>query len=246
MEIVADKKTYALFSNAQAVVLAAKLEHKGAKVFRFAPPVVRQIISNEISKIVKNDLRDFDWIIFPDVFAVDSFVRILEENEVDLFELDALQIVALGEAVSDRLRFVQLHADIIPAFTDAESVFSTILQYLEADDLSALNFMMPKASQTTIDLTKILSESGASVLELAVSEVELMTNQRAKITALIAGGAIDEFIFTSPEDVFSLKHFLVTDDLSKILDGISTSGTNEIAIQALRENNLRPHFLKIK
>lgn len=243
MEIVSNQKTYALFLNVATQKLAEKLESEGAMVFRFSPVATRQIRSEESSEIIKNNLHEFDWIIFPDVFAVDHFLNLLEENKLEFFELDALRVMAFGEAVADRLRFVQLHADIIPPAIDADIIFSTLFSYLGKDDLTGVNFLMPKGLEFETDLTNKLIERGANVSELAVYEIESIEKDKtAKIKALLKGGAIDEFIFDSPEDILSLKYYLASGILSEIMSGIKILGTNETMLHALRENDLHPHF----
>jgi uroporphyrinogen-III synthase len=247
METASDQKTYALFSNVENRELAEKLEQKGAKVFRFAAVTIHRITSKETAETIKNNLREFDWIVFPDVFAADCFLQILEEIGIDPFELDAVQILACGEAVADRLRFVQIHADVIPQTIKTETIFSTLLNYLGEDKLGDRNFLIAKAVHFETALKDELTESGANVTEIAVYQAEIDDkNKTANLKALLKGGAIDELIFSSPEDVLSLKHYLLTEDLSEILRGVITSGTNESAMQALRENDLRPKFFHIK
>jgi len=247
METAPDQKTYALFSTMENRELAGKLEQKGAKVFRFAPAAIHRVTSKENSEIIKNNLRLFDWIIFPDVFAVDCFLQILEESEVDLFELDAVQILACGEAVADRLRFVQIHADVIPHTIEKQTVFSTLLDYLGKEILAKSKILMPKATHFVPEFKDDLISSGAEITEIPVYQAQIDDkNKPANLKALIKGGAVDEFIFGSPEDLLSLKYYFSTEDLFEILRDIKTSGTNERAIQALRENDLHPKVFQIK
>jgi uroporphyrinogen-III synthase len=243
MEIVSNQKTYALFLNVSTEKLAEKLESEGAMVFRFSPVTTRLVRFEESPEIIKNNLHEFDWIVLPDVFAVDHFLNLLEENKLEFFELDALRVMAFGEAVADRLRFAQLHADIIPSAIDADIIFLTLLNYLGKDDLTGMNFLMPKGLEFKTDLTDKLIERGANVSELAVYEIESGEKDKtAKIKALLKGGAIDEFIFDSPEDILSLKYYLANAVLSEIMSGIKILGTNETMLHALRENALHPHF----
>lgn len=247
METASNQKTYALFSNVENRELAGKLEQSGAKVFRFSAVTIHPIISEENSETLQNNLREFDWIVFPDVFAADCFLQILEESGIDPFELDAVQILACGEAVADRLRFVQIHADIIPQTIEKETVFSTLLNYLGGENLGNRNFLIAKAAHSEMEFKDELIKSGANVTEIAVYQAQIDDkNKTANLKALLKGGAIDEFIFSSPEDLLSLKFYLSTEDLSEILRDVKTSGTNESAMQALRENDLRPNFFHIK
>lgn len=247
MEIALNKKTYALFSTPANQKLAANLEQQGAKVFRFAPVTTRKISSEANSEIVRNRLHEFDWIIFPDIFAVDHFLEILEESQVDVFELDTVQIFALGEAVADRLRFVQIHSDVIPHSLDKRIILSTLLNYLSKNDLKEMNFLIPRCGNFETEFKSELIELGAKVTEMTVYQAELDEKDKtANLKALLKGGAIDEFIFNSPEDVLSLKYYLAGEVPADILSEVKMSGTNETAIQALRENDLTGRFFHIK
>jgi uroporphyrinogen-III synthase len=247
METSSNQKTYALFSTPLNRKLIAGLEENGAKVFQFAPVETRRIDAETNSEIIRNNLTEFDWIIFPDVFAVDYFLEILEENEIDLFELDASRVLAFGEVVADRLRFVQLHADIIPHSMETETVFSTLVDYLGKEDFSALKFLLPSEIAADFDLKRKLIDAKADVTEIGLYQVEIIEkNKTVNLKALLKGGAIDEIIVSSAEDIISLKHYLAAENLAEIFSDIKISGTNEGAMQSLRENNLRPQFFQNK
>jgi uroporphyrinogen-III synthase len=245
MQTSSNEKTYALFSNPANRKIIAQIEQTGAKVFQFEPVKTEKI--NIDTAIIKNTFSAFDWIIFPDVYTVDYFLEILEETEIDLFELDEISILAMGEAVADRLRFAMLHADIIPHSIEIETIFAALLSYLGKDKLGGLNFLIPKGSTFDAELKRSLIESGANVTEIAVYRARFDDKiKTANLKALLKGGAIDEFIFTSVEDVISLKYYLFPENAAESLSGTKTSGIDEITMQALRENNLRPSFFQIK
>ncbi len=241
MQNASNQKTYALFSTPANRKLAAALSKSEAKVFEFEPVEIRAV------KTVQISADDFEWIIFPDVYAVDFFLELLEESSIDLFELDAAHVLTLGEPVADRLRFVQLHADVIPPTIETETVFAALTDYLGKENLNGLRVAVPKESGFEFELKGKLTDAGATVTEIIVYQANVAEkNKTANLKALLKGGAIDEFIVSAPEDVVSLKHYLSPDDLPEIFAGVRVSGTNEISMQALRENNLRPHFFHIK
>lgn len=239
-----EEKTYAVFSSHANRKLIARLEEKGAEVFPISPPQINEINSVSNSTIVKDSLLDFDWIIFPDVLAVDYFLTILEENEIGLFELDEKRVLALGEAVADQLRFVQLHADVIPKTIDNETVFSELLNYLEEGELDGLNFLVPKEEKFNFELEQKLVGEKAKVIEMNVYTLEISEkNEIGKIKALLKGGAIDEMIVTNPRDVTFLKYLFAPESLSEIFSETIVSGTDEVTVTTLWENKVRPrHF----
>ena len=237
METFADSKTYGLFSTAANRKIIKDLETRGAKVFQFPPLETESINNADINSFIKNSLAEFDWLIFADIFAVDYFLEILETCEIDLFELDEKRIVAFGEAVSDRLRFSQIHADVIPNSIETDDIFSAILDYLQVDELLQANFLLPKFVEFETGLKDKLREAGANLTELEIYKIE-SNKEFAKLKALLTGGAIDEFIFNAPEDVFFLQRYFSTKKLSETLLDVQVSARNEITMQTLRENDV--------
>ena len=236
----AAQKTYGLFSTAANRKLISELESGGAKVFQFPPIETEKVILDQTSINYLQNLTDFDWIIFPDVFAVDYFLQALEEFNVDFFEMDAVNVCAIGEAVADRLRFVQLHADLIPNFVETESVLTTILNYTNQNGLENLRFLLPKEIDTEIELTEKLTENKAIVTKLPVYQARIKDKKEvSKLKILLTGGAIDEFIFSSPTDIIALKYLFAGDSISEILAEIEVSATDEVMFQALKEHNLK-------
>ena len=247
METSSNQKTYALLAGPANRKRVLALEQSGAKIFQFAPLEIRPLNVAANSAIIKKNLNRFDWIIFPDVYTVDYFLEILNENEIDLFELDALQVVALGESVADRLRFVQLHADIIPHTVKIEIVLTALIDYLGKENLAGLNFLFPRETLFNSELKDKLREAGADVTEILIYQAEISEkNISANLKALLKGGAVDEFIVTSAEDVIALKHHLSTENLAEALSEVKISGVDEVSMQTLRENDLRPAFFHLK
>ena len=239
METSNDSKTYALFSTVANRKIITELEMKGSKVFQFTPVETEKIANDVNNAFIQNDLAQINWIIFPDVFSVDYFVELLEANEFDLFELDEKRIVVFGEAVADRLRFSQIHADLIPNSVEIDDIFSAIVNYVGRDDLSDLSFLLVKDIEYQSEINRRLSKIGAEIIELNIyRKLANDKKEAAKLKTLLKGGAIDEFIFSSPEDVFFLREILTDEKLSEIFSETKVLGTNEITMQTLRENKL--------
>jgi uroporphyrinogen-III synthase len=219
--------TYGLFRNDINKRLIAKLEEKKADV-RLFPAVEPRRLNMEQSA----DPAKFDWIIFCDPHSVEFFLAGVREK----FELDNLRVCALGEAVADRLRFSQLHADVIPAKIDPGTVFSAIEGY---ESPANLRFLIPKESKYKTGLSVLLRNAGAEVEELPVYEIAEIS-ELPRFRSLLMGGAIDEFIFGSPQDVYDLSFYVNPEALD-----YKTSAADEATFQTLREFNFRPVPVKI-
>lgn len=233
-------KTYALYANSANKKLISDLEAAGAKVFAFEPIEHEAIVFDEAANDIIANLMSFDWLIFTDVLAVDFFLAILEENATDLFELDALRFCAFGEAVADQLRFVQLHTDVIPTKIDAQTILASLKDYIGAENLKDLKFLIVKDAGNQIELGELLRHEQADVKELPVYQMNVVENKEiVKLKTLLAGGAFDEFIFTAPTDFINLRFIYSGDSFSEFFTEIKVSAMNGSILQTLNEYNFK-------
>jgi uroporphyrinogen-III synthase len=242
-----NEKTYALFSTPTNKKIIAALEEKGAKVFQFPPLETEKTVLNEKSISRIKNLNAFDWVIFPDVLTVDYFLQILEENEVDSFDMDSVLVCAFGEAVADRLRFVQLHADIISTSIEAAQVFPALSDYIGKDELNKMKFLLPREVSLDYEIKIRLLETGAEVVELPIYEAKILkTDEITKLKILLEGGAIDEFIFSSPTDLIAVKLYFDNNEIPAILSEINVSTIDRNMFQTLKDHNLKPQYLRLQ
>lgn len=240
------KKTYAVIANPLNGRLISELKNKGENVLVFPAVKTEKInLTADVIESIKN-IDQFDWLVITDVYAADYFIETLRELAVDFFELDNLNLCALGEAVSDRLRYVQVHSDVIPSNLSAESIFSAISSYA-GGNLENLRFLIIGDSAASSSFPEILKNNQASVLNLPVyRKLDFAETVDVKIITLLKGGAVDEFIFSSAEDIIGLKNLFPNDDLFEMLKEIQIAAATESAFQVLRENGFRPLYFHHK
>ncbi|MDQ3713317.1 MAG: uroporphyrinogen-III synthase [Acidobacteriota bacterium] len=239
MSEAANEKTYALFANPANRKLIAELENTGAKVFQFPPINVEKTALDEKSVENLRHLANFDWLIFPDVLAVDYFLEALEENEIDSFEIDFLRVCAFGESISDRLRFAAIHADIIAASIEFDVVFVAMLDYIGAGEMRGLKVLFPKENFYEDPLTKRMQAFGAEVFELPIYKVKIEKSlELTKLKTLLEAGAIDEFIFTAPDDFIALRQYFENRKLIDIFKAVKVSAADAVNFQTAREHKL--------
>jgi uroporphyrinogen-III synthase len=239
-------KTYAIFSGAANRKIISQLRAAPDELIEFPAVKAEKVELNPAEKSLLANVSDFEWIIFTDVYAVEFFLEALAEADIELFELDLLRILACGEAVADRLRFVQIHADVIPARIDAESVFKALGEYLfDEKEFKNLRVLLPQeTSPAETALTEMLRLHEAAVSELNIYRLKPENDGGlAKLKALLKGGAIDEFVFTSAADASNLA-FVCGENLKDLLAGTSVSAIDETTFQTLREHGLRPLYFK--
>lgn len=232
------EKVYALFDNPINKKIISEISSTGAKMILFPAVETKMIADGETEKIL-SDLSRFDWLIFPDIYTVEFFLQKMNELEIDLFALDALHICAYGESVADRLRYAQIHADIIPNNIKTGEVLRAIKDYLfDESGLENLRFLFLKAENTTAAIAGELKNLGAIVSELAIYKTIAEETKTTKLKTLLKGGAIDEFVFTSPFDVINLAHLFPAENLADVLAETKLHTADKITLQSLREFRL--------
>lgn len=240
-QISASAKTVGIFKNPSNKKLIELLKSQGKNVFEFRvlQPKKTDLKNDDLKRL--EDIAAFDWIIFSDIWTVEIFLEILEEYGIELFDLDNLRICSNGEAVADRLRFRQIHSDVIPPKNSAKVVFTAVSEYIfEERELSDLSFLIIKANGDDSELADLLAETSSEIIELEVYEIENRNDSEfSKLKALIVGGAVDEIMFNSPEDVFSLYKIIGKNDFVRILTEIEIHAVNEISYQTLREFDIK-------
>ncbi|HEY8562691.1 MAG TPA: uroporphyrinogen-III synthase [Pyrinomonadaceae bacterium] len=241
------KKTYGLFENPLNKKLIADLAAAGEDVLVFPSLKARKLDLPETGAAVFDDLGGFDWLILADVWAADYFIENLSERGVDFFVLDNLTTCALGEAVADRLRFVQLHADVIPPKLDDEAIYAAISNYA-AGDLKDVKFLVAGEKNADSTLAVKLGGAGAIAENLPVYEAVPADEPAAvtKLKSLLRGGAVDEFIFSMPEDLLGLKHLISETDYLEPFRETRVSAVSEIVFQTLQEHGFRPLYFHYK
>jgi uroporphyrinogen-III synthase len=238
-------KTYAIFAAPANRKIISKLRDAQSEVIEFPFVEAEKTELNSTEKSLIENVSSFEWIIFPDVHAVEFFLEALAEANQEFFELDLLRILAFGESVADRLRFVQIHADVIPPKIDAESVFKALRDYLaEESEFKNLRVLLPKQASAETALTETLRRRESEVAELNIYRLKLENAaELTRLKALLKGGAVDEFVFASPPDVSNLAA-VAGEKLNDLLAGTSVTATDETTFQTLREHGLRPLYFK--
>lgn len=226
------EKTYGIFPAKNKEKFILDLKNNGADVVLFPNFTAAKI---EFNESLTGDLPSFDWMIFTDIFAADIFLETLKENDFDLYEFDNFRICSAGEAVADRLRFEQIHSDIIPTNLSVETTFQGILDY--ETDLDGLKFLVVKELEREVEICELLKNAGAKSTEIAVYKLEFET-ETARIKTLIKGGAIDKITFASPEEITAFQKIFAPVSLPDVLKETEVSAINEVTRKSLWENGL--------
>lgn len=235
-----NEKTYAIFDTAANRKLIGELNKSGAKTLLFPPIATEKNQLSEIEAAQITGLQKFNWLIFADVFVVEYTLEYLEEYAMDFFDLDELRVCAFGETVSDRLRFVSVHADVIPANLQVEEIYNALMNYIGETEISGLRFLYLMGDSAKSDLSQSLRAKNAEVFELPIYRtMPNETSELIKLKTLLKGGAIDEFVLTAPGDLIALRSYFGHENLAEILSEINISASDGVMFQAAKEHDLK-------
>jgi uroporphyrinogen-III synthase len=222
------EKTIGIFQKPSNQKLIGELKAKQIDVF-----LLPQIETSSVNNLSGLKLDQFDWLIFTDCHAVEHFLQLLEENKADKFELDNLRICASGEAVSDKLRMFQIHADVIPSKLTDDNIFQAICDYQIP---SGLRFLL---TEKNTNLANLLRNANAGVIEITVYQTKIV-GESSKLKVLIENGAIDEVIFTSPNEVNDWKLLISPNNFVSSFNEIIPLAIDARTFQYLYEHGLNP------
>jgi uroporphyrinogen III methyltransferase/synthase len=226
---------------AQSAEFAAELERYGARVV--ACPTI-EIVEPESYAVLDeaiDNLFGYDWLVFTSTNGVDFFLRRLAHLGREVAELDGLKVCAIGDATVERLSDARVHVDVMPQQFKAEGVYAALESYLGgARAFDRLNFLIPRAAVARDHLPRALEAAGARVdVAPAYRTVAPQTTDRARVEALLVGGAVDCVTFTSASTVRNFARLFDTNDLSSLLAGVRVACIGDVTAEAAAEYGLR-------
>jgi uroporphyrinogen-III synthase len=156
--------------------------------------------------MIPSDISCFDWIIFPDIHAVEHFTDAIKERGSEIYELDLLNVAVLHECVAERLRHFELHADLIANSNEPEKVIGSLSEYCGGGELANQSILfVALPSKSTEAVTIGLQALGANVNLLPVYWAEPVDSAAlTKVKTLAIGGGIDLLVLQSSAEVLDV------------------------------------------
>jgi uroporphyrinogen-III synthase len=242
MTSTSERKTYGLIGTKWSAQPAAKLKNEGSRVIEF-PAMFTPWEADQIGVLPAID--QFDWTVFPDTFSVVYFFEALLNLGRKPGDMDFLQTCAVGEAVANRLRCFHVHSDLV--LRSRSDAIPALFDYLGENSLGGLKFLLPQIRGAGPELAPALAGAGAFVTELPVYErADGVKGVLPKLKALLAGGAIDEFVFCSPGDVDDLLYICGSTDIHAVLSGVEVVAATDGIADLLTGLGLQTSNLKSK
>jgi uroporphyrinogen-III synthase len=223
---------------------AAACEQSGRRVFIWPELDVAELPNNILLDESIDHLFGYDWLILKNERAAEFFLRRLIEVKHDTASLDEVHVLAIGEASVATLVDGKVHVDISLDRHPNNSVDASLRSYVgDEESLSGLNLLFPSANITHEDFEAKLAERGARVDCVAAYRTTSDARRMAELNALLAGGGIDAVIFPDSESVEEFARVFDTDDLPRVLRGVSIIIDDEVARATAAELGLKPPYL---
>jgi uroporphyrinogen-III synthase len=223
MTSTSERKTYGLIATTWSAGPAAKLKNEGGRVIEF-PAMFAPAEADQMSGLPGVDY--FDWIVFPDTFSVVYFFEALLTPGLKPADMDFLKTCAVGEAAADRLRCFHVHTDLV--LQSPADALPALTDYLGENGLKGLKFLLPQIRGAGSELARALADAGGFVTKLPVYQrTGEEKGDLPKLRALLAGGAIDEFVFCTPGDLDNLLYISGSADIHAVLSGIKAAAATE-------------------
>ena len=185
-------------------------------------------------------LFGYDWLILKNERAAEFFLRRVMEVKHHMVSLDEVHVLAIGEATVAKLIDAQVHVDISLDRHTNDSLVASLRSYVGGEEsIAGLNLLFPSANLTHEAFEAELEESGARVDCVTAYRTTSDTRRMAELNALLAGGGIDAVIFRNSQSVEEFARVFDTDDLPRLLRGVSVICDDEAAQATAAEFGLK-------
>jgi uroporphyrinogen III methyltransferase/synthase len=184
----------------QAGTLSRLLLERGAipvemPVIEIKPPATWDELDRAISNV-----KDYQWVFFTSVNAVEIFLQRLSALGLDISELEDIRIAAIGPATAAALKDGGLHVDYSPqTYTSRD-----MLAGMRSQDVAGCRTLLPRADIASEELEEGLAGLGAEVHQVTAYRTVLPNKSISTGSRMLAEGEIDVITFTSASTVANL------------------------------------------
>ena len=201
--------------------LAIFLEQSRARIWTWPRLAIGEPEDDALLREAINNLFGYDWLILKNAPAADYFLRrFLREHQPE--ELEAMRVLTIGSEAAEKASELRVHVDITLDRFSSARLFSEIESYCgDRESLARLNFLVPSASVTREHFEQQLDDAGARVDSVATYRTCSDSQKLVELKTLLIGGGIDCIAFTQPAAIGELAVLFDTDDLERLLAGVT-------------------------
>jgi len=212
-----------LSSTANDDEFAHQLERSGARVIRWPELFIFAPANYSALDEAIENLFGYDWLILKNVVAADQFLQRFQLQH-QTSELDELRVLTIGENTERKMIDSSVHVDVALNRSSPADVFTALESYAgERGSFTGLNFLLPSACLTREVFEQQLEELTNRVDNVAAYRTTSDHQGLAQLNALLAGGGVDGAVFTTPDAVMEFARLIDTDDLTRVLAGVTVA-----------------------
>lgn len=174
-----------------------------------------------------SQLREYQWVIFTSVNAVDAFFARLETLNLDCRALGGARIAAIGPSTGDRLRACGIRADVVPAEFRGEALAAEL-----APHVAGQRVLWPRANRGRDVLPQLLTAAGASVDEVVIYEHHEFSELPVAAQTLLASGELRWVALSSPSIARAVANLIPPPQRESIRFAAISPVTAEAALEA--------------
>lgn len=184
-------------SRAQASVLVQKIRELGGTPLEFPTIQIKKAVDLQALNQALKEIKQYHWIIFTSVNAVEIFFEQMNLNQIDVREMQGVNIAAIGPATAAKLEARGLRVKAMPEEYRAEGV----LDALKGLAVKGQRVLLPRAQGARSILPETLGEWGLKVDEIQLYQAALSSGNNPLLAEEIKSGQIDYLTFTSSSTV---------------------------------------------
>ena len=223
-------------ARAQAGELSAKLKGLGAEVLEF--PTIEILPPEDFEPLdaAIRALDSFSWLIFTSVNGVESFVRRLAHNGLDLRAVPRnARIAAIGPATAQRMRDLGLRVDVVPREFRAEALIEEVTGY----SLTGQKILIPRARVAREILPERLREAGAEVVVPPAYESVPSLEKRDELAKRLQDEEVACVTFTASSTVENFVRAFGAKEAARLLAETRVACIGPITAGTARKHGIR-------
>lgn len=242
-----EKPTTALIDSAANKHYATRLEGIGHDILKLPPLGWKPLQLGKRETEALHSVTGFDWVVFTDTRAAWAFGDAARGAGLDLFEMDSVQTCALGESAADHLRFLQVHADVIPRDVSARAVIGDLREYLAGERIEGMRFLVIHSEGSGSHLCAELERAGTEVRKVRTAEhTGGASGFAARVKALILGGEPQNVFLGSAFDLQDIGLMAVLTGDSDLLAGRKIICGDASVLACVSERGLAGELLPVQ
>jgi uroporphyrinogen III methyltransferase/synthase len=235
-------RTLALCGADQAPGLVERLQSLGAHVLQ-SPSARLEPVESSAAESLPDRLHEFEWLMLDGPAAVDILGARLRERSLDARALAHLTVVALGVQTAAALLRAGIIADVVTAFSDADTLVEAVR---ERDDIVGARALLLGAQGGSADMVAQLEMLGVVVEELPLYRVALPApDDGGELAEATRRGDVDLAVVASPEGARILTS-LVGEEVLRTLPMVVADSATSAALGGAAERTVEPRSADVQ